>query len=269
LVVEDEDSVAQRVIWWQGGGSPLPQGRFDLAYVVRASDYRGQRDVQVEWVDARAIETPALLAPPVPAGGVDVVDHRRTPDPRALLDFLRSQGDVQVWSEAGHKAALGGQDRQGLAPAQALVIWTTPPGPGELRHAVEQVSPQTVYLFGIDPGLDDVEPFLQRLAGLAKRALNAHGGQVRVSTLAAATAQREATVWAGLEWMASRGHVSVLDEDEGEVCLVAGGGTAAADLSPVTARLRELLQETAAYRAYFAAADAEMLVSAKSPQSRE
>jgi single-stranded-DNA-specific exonuclease len=263
LVVEDEEGVARRVIWWQGGGSPLPQGRFDLAYVVRASDYRGQQDVQVEWVDARAIEAPALLSPPTPAGGIEVVDHRQAPDPQGLVDNLRSQLDVQVWSEAGHKAALGGQDRQGLAPAQALAIWTTPPGPGELRAAVERVSPQTVYLFGIDPGLDDVEPFLQRLAGLVKRVLNAHGGQVSVSTLAAATAQREATVRAGLEWLASRGHVSVQHMDEGEVRLVAGSGAAAADLSSVTARLRELLQETAAYRAYFAAADAEMLVSAR------
>ncbi|MCK4471434.1 MAG: single-stranded-DNA-specific exonuclease RecJ, partial [Anaerolineae bacterium] len=53
LIVEDDEGTDQRVIWWQGAGWPLPQGRFDLAYVVRASDYRGQRDVQVEWVDAR------------------------------------------------------------------------------------------------------------------------------------------------------------------------------------------------------------------------
>jgi single-stranded-DNA-specific exonuclease len=265
LIVEDEGGVAQRVIWWQGGGSSLPQGRFDLAYVVRASDYRGQRDVQVEWVDARSIETSTLPSPPAPTGAVDVVDYRRAPDPRGLLDRLRSQGDVQVWGEAGHRAEVGGLDRQELAPAKALAIWTTPPGPGELRAAVERVSPETVYLFGIDPGLDDMEGFLQRLAGLVKRALKAHGGRVRVSTLAAATAQREATVRMGLEWLASHGHVWVLegDEGEGEVRLVEGSGTAAADLSPVTARLRESLQETAAYRAYFARADEEMLVSAR------
>ena len=172
---------------------------------------------------------------------------------------------MQVWGEAGHKAEVGGQDRQELATAQVLAIWTTPPGPGELRAAVEQVSPETIYLFGIDPGLDDVEGFLQRLAGLVKRAQNAHGGWVRVSTLAAATAQREATVRTGLAWLASRGHVSVLerDEGEGEVRLVAGSKAAAADLSRVTARLRELLQETAAYRAYFAGADEEILVSVR------
>jgi single-stranded-DNA-specific exonuclease len=263
LVVEDEEGMAQRVIWWQGAGSPLPQGRFDLAYVVRASDYRGQRDVQVEWVDARPIETPALPSAPAPAGEVDVVDYRRAPDPRRLLERLRSQGDVQVWREAGHKAEVMGRDRWELAPGQALAIWTTPPGPGELRAALEQVSPETVYLFGIDPGLDDVEGFLQRLAGLVKRALNAHGGRAGISTLATATAQREMTVRVGLAWLAARGHVRVLDGDEGEdeVRLVAGNGTAGGDLSQVTARLRELLQETAAYRAHFARADEEMLVA--------
>jgi single-stranded-DNA-specific exonuclease len=263
LVVEDEESVAQRVIWWQGAGSPLPQGRFDLAYVVRASDYRGQRDVQVEWVDARPIETPALPSTSTPAHEMDVVDYRRTPDPRRLLERLCSQGGVQVWREAGHKAEVTGRDRRELVPAQVLAIWTTPPGPGELRAALEQVSPESVYLFGIDPGLDDLERFLERLAGLAKRALNAHGGQVSVSTLATATAQRETTVRVGLAWLAARGHVRVLDGDAGEdeVRLVAGSGTAGGDLSQVTARLRELLQETAAYRAHFARAEGATLIS--------
>jgi hypothetical protein len=264
LVVEDEEGGAQRVIWWQGGGASLPQERFDMAYAVRASDYRGQRDVQVEWVDARAIETPTLLSPPAPQSGLEIVDHRRAPDHRGLLDRLCLQEDVQVWSEAGHKAEVGGLDRQELMPARALAIWTTPPGPGELRAAMERVSPEIVYLFGIDPRFDDVETFLRRLAGLVKRALNTHGGQVRISTLAAATAQREVTVRTGLEWLASRGHIGVPDEDggAGEVRLVAGEGTAAADLARVTARLRDLIEETVAYRAHFAEGDEEMLVSA-------
>jgi single-stranded-DNA-specific exonuclease len=267
LVVEDEEGTAQRVIWWQGAGSPIPEGRFDLAYVVRASDYRGQRAVQVEWVDACPVEAPAALLRPEPAA-VQVVDYRGVPNPRRRLERLRPQGDlqaqedVQVWAEAGARAEVAGRDRYALRPSRDLVIWTTPPGPRELQVVLEKVSPEMVVLFGIDPDLDHPEKFLKRLAGLTKRALNLNlkEGWVAVSALAAATAQRESTVRAGLAWLAARGHVAVLGEDGDAVHLDVGSQTASADLPQIVAQLRELLEETAAYRAYFAQVDKERLI---------
>jgi single-stranded-DNA-specific exonuclease len=220
LVVEDEAGAAQKVLWWRGAGHPLPQGRFDLAYVVRASDYRGQRDVQVEWVDAREKAPIPRPKAQISKPKVRVVDYREEANPRGLLEQLRAQEDVQVWSEAGARAGIAGQDRYELGPSKGLVVWTTPPGPGELQAVLERVSPEMVYLFGINPGLDHPEEFLKRLAGLTKHALNSHQGRAKVSTLAAATAQRE-----------------------------------------VTARLKALLEETAAYRAHFARADKEALSS--------
>ena len=271
LIVEDEAGTAQKVIWWQGADSPLPEGRFDLAYAVRASDYRSQRAVQVEWVDARPAEAPGVTLQPAARPAVKVVDYRGAPDPHARLQHLRAQGDVQVWSEAEARAEVAGQDRYALGPANALAIWTTPPGPDELCAALEKVGPQTVYLFGIDPGLDQPEVFLKRLLGLAKWALNSHGGQVRVSTLATATAQRESTVRAGLEWLAAQGHVAVPGVDGDEIQLAPGSLPSSADpsqparqASHVTARLKGLLEETAAYRAYFARADKEKLASSHS-----
>jgi single-stranded-DNA-specific exonuclease len=259
LIVEDEEGVAQKVIWWQGAGSPLPQGRFDLAYTVRASDYRGLRDVQVEWLDARSIEVPAValrLEPPA----ITVVDYRQEPNPRKALARLRAQGDVQVWSEARARADIAGRDRYELGVSESLVIWTTPPGPAELQAALEKVLPETVYLFGIAPGLDHLEEFLKRLAGLTRRALNASQGQAKLSMLAAATAQREATVRAGLDWLAARGHLVVLDEAGDEMHLAAGDQTISADLPQVAARLKALLEETKAYRTHFARADGETLL---------
>jgi single-stranded-DNA-specific exonuclease len=259
LVVEDEEGAAQKVLWWQGAGSPLPQGRFDLAYTVRASDYRGLRDVQVEWIDARLVEAPAVALRPEPPA-VKVVDYRREPDPRKQLARLRAREDVQVWSEAGARAETVGRDRYELNQSEALVIWTTPPGSAELRAALGKVSPETVYLFGIVPGLDHFEGFLKRLAGLTRRAMNADQGWTRLSTLAAATAQREATVRAGLDWLAARGYLVALDEEGDEVHLAAGDQTVGVDLPQTTARLKALLEETAAYRAHFARVDGEALI---------
>ncbi|HET89726.1 MAG TPA: single-stranded-DNA-specific exonuclease RecJ [Chloroflexi bacterium] len=262
LTVENAEGTSQTVLWWQGAGRGLPEGRFDLAYIVRASDYRGQRDVQVEWVDAReAVQPQAGKAAAVTSPAqLRVVDYRRESHPRELLDRLRGlEGEgLVVWSEAGDKAGVAGWDRYELRPARVLVIWTTPPGAGELRAALGQVSPEVVYLFGVNPGLDRAPLFLERLGGLVKRALKADRGQVSLSTLAAATAQREGAVRAGLEWLAARGHVTILEQDEvGKGMALAPGGRVEEDTSEYLARLKGMLEETRAYRAYFQRADAE------------
>ena len=177
-----------------------------------------------------------------------------------MLEHLRAREDVQVWAEAEARAEIAGQDRRELGSSQAFAIWTTPPGPNELQDAMNKVSPQTVYLFGIDLGLDDPKKFLQRLAGLVKRALNADQGRARISTLAAATAQREETVRAGLDWLAGRGQITILDEADDEVMLTAGSQTINDDITPIVARLRVLLEETKAYRAHFVRADPKTLI---------
>lgn len=258
LVVEDEAGTMQKVLWWRGAGSPLPQGRFDLAYAVQASDYQGLPEVQVVWVDAREKVQPAVVQIPKPR--VRVVDHRQEANPRQVLEHLRAREDVQVWSEAEARAEVEGQDRRELGPSQALAIWTIPPGPNELQNAMKKVSPQTVYLFGIDPGLDAPRKFLRRLAGLVKRALNANQGRTRISTLAAATAQREEAVRAGLAWLVGRGQITILDETSDEIRLAPGSQTISPDLPQSVMQLRVLLEETKAYRAHFSRADPETLI---------
>jgi single-stranded-DNA-specific exonuclease len=188
LVVEDGSGAVQTVLWWQGDAARLPAGRFDLAYTVRASDYRGRRDVQVEWVDARLAEPPAPLAavrlkPPA----IRVVDCRQEADPYGALERLRADvgGDVPVWAEAEALSEVGGRDRRSLELSESLVIWTLPPGPAELSAALKTVAPRTVYLFGVDPVSDSpgLEVFLKRLVGLVKHRMSAHGGRASVLSL--------------------------------------------------------------------------------------
>jgi single-stranded-DNA-specific exonuclease len=262
LIVEDEAGSARKVLWWRGAGEPLPEGRFDLAYTVRASDYRGQRDVQVEWVDARVVErAPVALHPARRA--IEIVDYRRALRPRKVLEQLRAQEAVQVWAEADAKAQVEGRDRRELTGSQTLVVWTAPPGPAEWQAGLAEAAPEKVVLLGIDPDLDTPEPFLRRLAGLTKHALRVNEGRVSISALAAATAQRESTVWAGLAWLTARGHLTVASAGDDEVQLTAGTGKAERDLSRVARHLKALLAETRAYRAHFGQAEAEALVSAR------
>ena len=267
VIVEDAWATAQEVIWWDGAGQPLPgsgplpEGKFDLVYTVRSNDYRGVRGIQVTWIDARPaaqVEVEAKVK-----AEVEVVDYRGAANPGVLLDDLRAREDVVVWIEGAdltdHASRIT-TSRFDLTPSRCLAIWTAPPGPAELRVALERVKPRTVYLFGVDPGCSSSDAFMRRLSGLVKHALSARDGSARISELAAAMAAREATVRAGLTWLAARGSIEVMFGDGDEVRLAPSEGTARADLPQATSRLEALLIETAAYRAYFAAADKDRLL---------
>ena len=258
LTVEDERGADQTVIWWQGAGRALPEARFDLAYVVRASDYRGRRGIQIEWVEAR----PANGLPPLPGPQsrvIDVVDLRSEENPARALACLRRQGDLLTWSEGGASTETPGQDRYALRSSKRLVVWTTPPGPSELRAALGQVSPEVVFLIALDPDLDRWDQFLARLAGLLKHALRAQAGRADIRALAAATAQREATARAGIDWLAAHGDIVVLSESGHELSLGWGDRQVRESLVQAGHRLHSLLEETAAYRRHVARADADAL----------
>ncbi len=265
VTVADAEGRQQQVIWWEGGSEELPEGTFDLAYTVRSSDYRGERRVEVVWLDARLATGVQVTSGRREQPHVEVLDYRGAGNPREILLELCRAGGVAVWREGAAAADLPGYDRYTLPPAETLAIWTVPPGPAELRAALARVSPSRLVLFGLDPGSDQPGVFMQRLAGLVKHALRARGGTTTVSALAAATAQREATVRAGLEWLAARGGLRVIQIWGDRVQLAEpernGRGVAAlADSQRAAergarAQLEALLAETAAYRDYFGKAE--------------
>lgn len=258
LLVEDENGASHEVLWWQGAGWPRPAGRFDMAYTARATTYRGQRQVQVEWVDARSRELVTTQPPTPPA---TVLDYRRDPDPLTALAALRMAPATQVWCEAEARRRLDGQDRGELAPAATLVIWTTPPSRAVLQAALAQVQPQQVVVFAVDPGLAEPEALLQRLAGLVKYALRTPGQPTSLIWLAAATAQTVAAVRLGLHWLAGRGHVQIVAEQGDFVTLQPGTGQASPLDHALDSALRATLMETAAFRRFFAEADPSVLLA--------
>jgi DNA-binding transcriptional regulator PaaX len=100
--------------------------------------------------------------------------------------------------------------------------------------------------------------FVERLMGMVKHDLNRRGGQVAVQRLAAALGQRETTVRAGLEWLAAMGQLDIVAAD-GDVLRLQAGGEPLGNRRSLEARIRRLLDETAAYRRYFRSAPVEAL----------
>lgn len=260
LLVTDGSGTTQRVIWWDGGSEEPPTGVFDLAYVARASSFRGMRELEVAlvaWRPSPGVEVGVGVRP-----AVEVLDYRQVGEPRKLLAALTAESDVVVWREGAIAAEIEGYDRRHLPRGSTLVIWTIPPGLSELRGALARVQPTRVYLFADDPGTDRPEAFLHRLAGVVKHVLRNRGGHALLDELAAATAQRRVAVEAGLAWLAGRGHIVIEAQTDEEVKLTpeTGAERASVEQRALTVRLEAALAETAAYRAYYRAADPAVLL---------
>jgi single-stranded-DNA-specific exonuclease len=259
LMVEDDSGSVDDVIWWQADRDALPFGRFDLAYIARANDYQGGRQLQLEFVDVRLLEetSPELVR----RAHLEVIDCRGDADPLARLqDF----GDVIIWREGDTPADdQRYRQRHELSSAPALAIWTTPPGQRELQSAIRAVNPETVILFGLDPGLREYKGFLREFVGVVTHILKTRGGQVSLVELAAGLAHCESTVHIALRWLEAKGDIDITSDDGRTLQLVRATQTAdGGRQQELLAGLKNMLNETAAYRNHFRRADKDRLIEA-------
>jgi single-stranded-DNA-specific exonuclease len=244
--VEDEHGGIGSFLWWGGAGEDLPptDTKFDVAYTLRGTSFRGQKQVTLQFKEFRVTEEKSAE---IRESGIEIRDMRL--ESASLLANLPAS---QIWAEGTDKAK--GRSRFELQPAEELVIYTTPPSPADLRNVLEIVKPKIAHIFAVPPAEELPEDFLNRLAGLCKFALNKKNGKTTLHELAAAMAAREIAVEIGLQWLSATGQLSV-NVDEDQVRLEA----AAQEKNPylqaeLFIALRGVLNETSAYRKYFATA---------------
>ena len=254
--VEDENGNVQSILWWGGAGSELPEegSKFDIAYSLRASTFRGDKQVTLQFEEFRVIQE----APPeLRKHKIEIVDYRL--ESASLLANLQEQApELQIWAEGSDKSK--GKNRFQLQLADELAIFTTPPSPIELQSVLDKVRPKKVYLFGNAPAAEKTDAFLARMAGYAKYVINQKGGKVTVRELAVETGQREGAIRLALEWLAAGAHISI-QRDEETVFLSPGNGESNPHLQrELYIAVRGILEETAAFRAHFQRAEAERLI---------
>jgi hypothetical protein len=212
-----------------------------VAFTVRGSSYRGQRQVTAQFQEFRVVEEKPI----------EVRESRlEIRDLRLQSSLLNLQPSTLIWAEGHDRAA--GVTRLELRQSDELTIYTTPPSPAELRNALEIVKPKIVYVFANPPIEQRPDEFLMYLAGLCKYVVNQRGGKTTVNELAAASAARESAIRVGLEWLAAGGQLSV-EVDEDDVTL----SKEAQEKNPylqaeLFVALRGILNETVAYRKFFA-----------------
>jgi len=252
LTVEDENGNVQSILWWGGAGEELPETgtQIDIAYSVRASTFRGEKQVNATFEEFRIVESKA----------VEIKERRlEIRDWRLESGKWKELENVMTWAEGADKAK--GKSRYELHPADELVIYTTPPSPADLRAVLEIVKPKIVHVIGVSPAKEKTDEFLARLAGMAKFAINNKGGKVSVNELAVATAGRVNAVRIGLEWLSAGGHVTAVPEEDA-VLLSAGNGEANQYLQKeLFVAVRGILDETTAFRDYFSRADLKQFFS--------
>jgi single-stranded-DNA-specific exonuclease len=258
LAVRDESGNVASVLWWGGADLELPSGRFDLAYSLRANDFKSQPQVALEFVDFRVV-VEAVVAVERPR--VEVIDRRAEADSGtdgdtdkrmdALKQVLEEYPNAVVFAEGEDRKRLKAKGRHELSEAETLVLWSSPPERGVYESILETVQPKRVVVFGQDPGEDSAEAFLARLAGLLKFILNRRGGQVSLAELGAACGQGEAAIRAGFEYLKASGQVSGESDADGIRLQEEKAPVDESARAEWMSQLSYLLSESKAYRAYF------------------
>ena len=258
LNLEDKHGNTSSVLWWNGVDDELPEtgSKIDIAYSLRASTYRGERQLNLQFIDFRVVEEKFVE---VKREKIEVVDLRQTPKPIEELSMVYGLPSTVIFAEGDDKKKVDGVDRFNLQPSDELAIYTAPPGPAEMKALIEMVKPQKIYLVAKNPPIEKTDEFLTRLTGMAKFVIAKKGGKTSVSELSAATAQRESTVRIGLEWLSAGGHVAIVGEEDA-VSLSAGSGEGNQYVQKeLYVAVKGLLEETAAYREHVQKANPESL----------
>ena len=262
LTIADTQGHAQDVVWWGGADADLPEGALDVAYTLAQNEFRGDTSLQLVMraVRLRQPETVTVTTTPVPAA---ITDLRGVLDPLAeVRRLLTSAEKWQIWGE-GHVGLEGPvRDRRSLEAGRPLIIWSAPPGRGELERVLERVIPPQLALVNLVTAEDRLELFLRNLLGMAKFALARRGGELHVPAVAAGLGQRELTVRRGLTWLELFGRLQVQSWQTGDRVRLAAAAEPASR-EPATghpaqeglraiaqAELQALLAEAAAFRAF-------------------
>ncbi len=174
VIVEDSAGTQTKLIWWNASHLPLPDGKFDLAYSVHSSNYRGQEGIQFEWVDFRQSSEPTSIEVRSKRKKIINQDYRRSDRTLSDLNHLLEETDVLVWSEGSFESIIQGVCRSELHPAKKLVVWSTPPSLAMLKELIKKVKPSNISWFLQSPHEHNLANFTRILSRIIKNGVNEH-----------------------------------------------------------------------------------------------
>ena len=251
LLLADEKGSKQPVIWFRGADVVLPEGPIDFAYGLGINEYKGERSLQLGYVDSRAAEVETIEVVNVAPKRMQVHDLRAEmvqpadlPADAFWLAEGAALGDVPFHSRLEAPAAAAGRP---------LVVWSVPPAGELLSWLVETLDPTELYLVGQATSEDSLDAVLKNVAGMAKYALG-RDCRLPIDRLAARIATTEAVIRHSLRWLEVKKLIQLVEWEGGDVVRIAPGDGDALDeieRQILEAELNEQLAEVRAYRRFF------------------
>ncbi len=212
LHMRDIDDNIFKILWWNGEGFPVPEGRFDLAYSIYPSTYRGLEEIRFEWIDWRHPEKDVI---PVltQKRKIQNFDHRKDPDPIRTMNDLMENYHPIIWKEGTDDYSLEGSPRSDLSLSKNMVIWTSPPDMQVLTESIKLVKPEQVFWFLIQPNERSLNVFLKTLWKKIKDKSNNGCTQIDVIQISQEMASNHFQVHLGLSWLAEKGLLHLKEMD--------------------------------------------------------
>jgi single-stranded-DNA-specific exonuclease len=252
--VRDQTGIMKEVIWWQGNGSPQPQGIFDLAFTVRASNFKGRRDIQMEWTTFRDSISESIIAhPQVPYKIKDL----RKEDHDTVLKILNSiKCQMQnIWGENINIPGITFVDRLQVTSGSLMAVATIPPRREILKQVIELVKPGEIFLFGLNPQADDQQEFIKKISGLLRFAITHKDGVLDLELLAARTSQTSIAVKTAINLIEAKGSITILSSKFPLIKIGRGGQSNQEKENKIENDLHLILKENIAYRKFYLNAD--------------
>ena len=255
VTVSDQNGYQSEVVWWQGSKYNLPSGIINLAFTIRATNYRGQPGIQIIWVDSQPINKPTPGQDVLIKDKPKIIDFRKIANPEELIRSFTNEPETLIWGEGLEaKSQIPGLvDRKSLKKTHRLIIWTIPPGIDELKEIIQQVDPREILFFANNPEVDEPEVFLNKLIGMLKYAVRDKAAIINVEDLACSIGQRTVLITTGLNWLVKKDFIALTPEKDNtfrvKLTFIKGKSL------PIDRNLIYLLNESTAFRKYYLRAD--------------
>lgn len=260
LIVKQEE-VQYPAIWWWSGKTRITR-KVDLVFSIGLNRWRDKEELQliVHHAQEKALPPSAepiltLLAMPV----FTIEDRRNW---RELGESMVEAPDaVYFYEGVGTSEFQRQMDRYDFVSAETLVLLSCPPGMRVLHELIYAVQPKNLVLAYSATALQPAETFLRQLLAVVKHIVIERGGRCNVVQLAVATGEMENTVLLGLRYLAARGLIEVDNASPNELIVRKGDQVTRKELGQTEAKLKELIEESRAFRKY--------LIQAKPSQIEE
>jgi single-stranded-DNA-specific exonuclease len=260
VTLEDPGGVQSKMIWWHGAGMPLSEGKFDLAYTAHSSNYRGEPQIQFEWVDFRQVKETSIDLSGIKNKDVTNHDLRRSKHPFEDISRISSDPQILIWSEGTFPQPISTMDRNHLQHASGLAIWCAPPDLIVLKRVIQEVKPRDIYWLLQSPAEHQLSDFLKSLSRIVKAGLGHGQVEFDLEQIALELALTSEIVHLGIKWLASEGHLTVQPLSDRLLRLERGGTQDVKDGQLLKNALRRSFEEVDSFTAYLRRVDLDLLL---------